>query len=98
MPFHRLIDGLRLVFKSLRRFIDRIVIPTDGLLQVVGNLDAMLAVANGEPLPNGAGGISGCGGSQRLLSPPISEGSVTSKLVHRFRLVPRTVGLCLMTN
>ena len=54
--------------QALRGFIDRIVIPPEGLLQVVGNLGVMLAAAQGRsPSAEDACGISGCGGSQ----PPV---------------------------
>ena len=54
-------DGAR---EALRSFLTRIVIPPgDGLLQVVGNVEAMLAAAEG---PTRAGswavGQDGCGG------------------------------------
>jgi len=51
---------------DLRGVVDRIEIPAEGLLQVVGNLGAMLAAAQGLPIPvdPSAVGIGGCGGSQ----------------------------------
>ncbi len=50
--------------QALRGFIDRIVIPpSDGLLQVVGNLGEMLAAAAGQRMPGRqAVGYVGCGG------------------------------------
>jgi site-specific DNA recombinase len=50
--------------ESLRELIDQIVIPAaDGLLQVVGNLGAMLNAAAGQKLPGRqAVGNVGCGG------------------------------------
>jgi len=52
--------------QALRGFIDKIVIPPgDGLLQVVGNLGAMLAAAQGRQQPSTrAVGYVGCGGTQ----------------------------------
>jgi len=49
--------------QALRGFIDRIVIPADGLLQVVGNFGEMLTAAGG---PDGAAAVAyvGCGGTQ----------------------------------
>ena len=50
--------------EALRGFIDKIIIPPgDGLLQVVGNLGAMLATAAGQKMPGRqAVGYVGCGG------------------------------------
>ena len=50
--------------QALRGFIDQIVIPpADGLLQVVGNLGAMLDAAAGQKTPGRqAVGYVGCGG------------------------------------
>lgn len=50
--------------QALRGFLDKIVIPPgDGLLQVVGNLGAMLEAAAGQKLPGRqAVGYVGCGG------------------------------------
>lgn len=53
-------DAARL---ALRGFLDKIVIPPgDGLLQVVGNVGSMLAVAQGRQSGTKAGGYVGCGG------------------------------------
>jgi site-specific DNA recombinase len=46
--------------QALRGFIEKIVIPPDGVLQLVGNLGAMLAMADGRSLDSV--GIVGCGG------------------------------------
>ena len=50
--------------QALRGFLERIVIPPgDGLLQVDGNLGAMLnAAQNAEPLSRDSVGYVGCGG------------------------------------
>ena len=52
--------------QALRNFVDKIVIPPGiGLLQVVGNLGAMLDAAAGQKMPGRqAVGNVGCGGSQ----------------------------------
>ncbi len=53
--------------QALRGFLDKILIPPgDGLLQVVGNVGAMLAAAQGRALKNGTVGYVGCGGSQPM--------------------------------
>jgi hypothetical protein len=52
--------------QTLRSYIERIVIPPDGLLTVVGNQAAMLGI---EP-----GGMVGCGGSQPPLSATLAAG------------------------
>jgi len=53
-------DGARLAMRGL---LDRIVVPPDGLLQVVGNFGAMLAAAQGQSLSfDEACGKGGCGG------------------------------------
>ena len=53
-------DGAR---QSLRAYVEKIVIPPgQGLLQVVGKPEVMLAVARGERAIKGPGGIVGCGG------------------------------------
>lgn len=53
-------EGYAAAREALRGFISRIVIPPEGLLQVVGNLGAMLGIPQDE-LRCGNGG---CGGSQ----------------------------------
>jgi hypothetical protein len=52
--------------QTLRGFLGKIVIPSgDGLLQVVGNLGAMLAAAQGRNVASqNAVGYVGCGGAQ----------------------------------
>jgi hypothetical protein len=52
--------------QALRRFLQSIIIPPgDGLLQVTGNLGAMLAAAAGQKMPGRhAVAYVGCGGSQ----------------------------------
>jgi len=53
-------DAARL---ALRDFLEKIVIPPgDGLLQVVGNVGAMLAAAQGREPGSPAVGNVGCGG------------------------------------
>ncbi len=52
---------------ELRGFVDRIVIPQDGLLEVVGNLGMMLSAAQGLRVGADPVGKIGCGGSQPLL-------------------------------
>jgi site-specific DNA recombinase len=53
--------------QALRGFLDKIIIPPDeGLLQVVGNVGAMLAAAQGRAASSTAVGYVGCGGSQPL--------------------------------
>jgi site-specific DNA recombinase len=65
---------------ALRAFLDHVVIPPgDGLLQVVGNVGAMLAAAQGRAqTANSAVGYVGCGGSQPTLSAALASGSLTS--------------------
>lgn len=49
--------------QALRGFLDKIVIPPgDGLLQVVGNVGAMLAAAQGRAVKSNTAGYVGCGG------------------------------------
>jgi hypothetical protein len=51
--------------QALRGFLDKIVIPPEGLLQVVGNVKAMLAAAQGRSQSRSiAVGYVGCGGAQ----------------------------------
>jgi hypothetical protein len=52
---------------ELRGFVDRIVIPPEGLLEVVGNLGTMLCAAQGQRTSATAVGKIGCGGSQPLI-------------------------------
>ena len=53
-------DAARL---ALRGFLDRIVIlPGDGLLQVVGNFGKMLDATSGRNRDAASGAIAGCGG------------------------------------
>lgn len=71
--------------QAVRNLIDRIVIPpASALLQVVGNLEGILAAAAGK---NGsaAAGYVGCGGSQPTLSATVALGSVAATLSNRQR-------------
>jgi DNA invertase Pin-like site-specific DNA recombinase len=54
--------------QAVRGFIERIEIPPDGLLQVVGSLGTMLELAQGRLKPGAiACGIDGCGGPLPLM-------------------------------
>ena len=48
--------------RALRGFIERIEVPADGSLLVVGNLGEMLTTAAGELIGAAAVGYVGCGG------------------------------------
>ena len=69
-------DAARL---ALRGFLDHIVIPKDGLLQVVGNVGAMLAAAHGRArTANTAVGYVGCGGVQPAVLAAVERGGVST--------------------
>ena len=67
--------------EALRGFVQAIVIPAgDGLLQVTGNLGAMLDAAAGQKMPGRqAVGYVGCGGLQSAVSAPVLGGGVNAK-------------------
>jgi hypothetical protein len=62
--------------QALRGFIDHIVIPAEGLLQVVGNFGEMLKAAGGRA---GAAAVAyvGCGGVQPSVLAAVAGGGVT---------------------
>ena len=73
---------------------ERIVTPPDGLLQVVGNLGAMLAAAQGRSLSlEDACGNVGRGGSQPLVFAGVVGGCVTEGA--RSLRLPKAVDLSL---
>jgi site-specific DNA recombinase len=67
--------------EALRGFVDKILIPPgDGLLQVVGNLGAMLEAAAGQKMSGRQTvGYVGCGGSQPTLSAALATRGVSQR-------------------
>jgi hypothetical protein len=74
--------------EALRGFLEKIVIPPgDGLLQVVGNVGAMLTAAQGRTANGRAVGYGGCGGAQHaLFGVPVVRGRIARSQLKRLSL------------
>jgi hypothetical protein len=85
-------DAARL---ALRGFLDKIIIPPgEGLLQVIGNVGAMLAAAQGRAANSGAVAYVGCGGTQPTLSAALAPGSLKALLCGNYCVLNKLDDFC----